>query len=108
MAGITSGEGSLPDPEAGAGQVLVALRRAGEPPGCAHHQNRYDSRHPRSFAPSGEVVDVMSPVGLGVTEVNVGDRVANVAVDRCISMRDSMSFAASAVMSRRTTGPARF
>jgi len=66
----------LPDPVAGAGQVLIDVRACGvNYPDVLIIEDKYQFKPPRPFAPGGEVSGVISAVGEGVTRFKVGDRV---------------------------------
>jgi NADPH2:quinone reductase len=66
----------IPDPVAGAGQVLVEVRAVGVNfPDLLIIQDLYQIKPPRPFAPGGELAGVVSAVGEGVTHVRPGDRV---------------------------------
>jgi NADPH:quinone reductase len=66
----------LPDPEAGAGQVVVAIRACAiNYPDVLIIEDRYQFKPPRPFAPGGEVAGVIDSVGEGVEGWAVGDRV---------------------------------
>src|SRR6266567_1963227 len=66
----------LPDPVAGPGEVLIAVRACGvNYPDVLLLQDRYQLRPARPFSPGGEVAGVVAGVGAGVTEFAAGDRV---------------------------------
>jgi NADPH:quinone reductase len=66
----------LPDPVAGAGQVLIDVKACGvNYPDVLIIEDKYQFKPPRPFAPGGEVSGVISAVGEGVTRFKVGDRV---------------------------------
>jgi NADPH2:quinone reductase len=66
----------LPDPVAGAGQVLIDVKACGvNYPDVLIIEDKYQFKPPRPFAPGGEVSGVISAVGDGVTRFKVGDRV---------------------------------
>lgn len=66
----------IPEPVAGAGQVLVDVRAVGVNfPDLLIIQDLYQIKPPRPFAPGGELAGVVSAVGEGVTNVRPGDRV---------------------------------
>lgn len=66
----------IPDPVAGAGQVLVEVRAVGVNfPDLLIIQDLYQIKPPRPFSPGGELAGVVSAVGEGVTNVRPGDRV---------------------------------
>lgn len=65
-----------PDPQAGPGEVLIAVRVCGvNYPDVLLLQDRYQVRPPRPFTPGGEIAGVVTSVGNGVEELAVGDRV---------------------------------
>ncbi len=95
----------LPDPVAGAGQVLIDVRACGvNYPDVLIIEDKYQFKPPRPFAPGGEVSGVISAVGEGVTRFKVGDRVLastgwggyaeKLALEeqRCTPIPDSMPF----------------
>jgi NADPH:quinone reductase len=97
--------GELPDPAAGAGQVVVAVKAASiNFPDTLMIVDLYQFKPPRPFAPGGEVAGVVEAVGEGVTGFAVGDRVIalcgngglseKVAVSafNCFKMPDAMPF----------------
>lgn len=68
--------GDLPDPQAGKGQVVVAVRACTvNYPDVLIIEDKYQFRPERPFAPGGEVAGVIESVGEGVTGWAVGDRV---------------------------------
>jgi NADPH:quinone reductase len=68
--------GELPDPVAGAGEVVVAVKVCAiNYPDVLVIEDRYQMRPPRPFAPGGEIAGVVAEVGEGVTRWQVGDRV---------------------------------
>ena len=68
--------GELPEPVAGAGQVVVAVKACAiNFPDTLMIEDRYQVRPPRPFAPGGEIAGVIESVGEGVTDFAVGDRV---------------------------------
>src|SRR5258705_13991813 len=67
----------LPDPVAGAGEVLIEVRACGVNfPDVLITQGKYQFRAEPPFVPGNEVAGVVRAVGRGVTSVAVGDRVA--------------------------------
>ncbi|TKD52166.1 NADPH:quinone oxidoreductase family protein [Sphingomonas baiyangensis] len=65
-----------PDPVAGAGQVVIAVRACAiNYPDVLIIEDKYQFKPPRPFAPGGEVAGVIETVGEGVTGWAVGDRV---------------------------------
>jgi NADPH:quinone reductase len=66
----------LPDPVAGKGQVLVAVKACAiNYPDVLIIEDRYQFKPPRPFAPGGEIAGVIEAVGEGVTGWQVGDGV---------------------------------
>ncbi|WP_260598192.1 NADPH:quinone oxidoreductase family protein [Sphingomonas endolithica] len=66
----------LPDPMAGAGQVVVAVKACAiNYPDVLIIEDKYQFKPQRPFAPGGEIAGVVDSVGDGVTEWQVGDRV---------------------------------
>ncbi len=97
--------GELPDPVAGPGQVLVAVKAASiNYPDTLIIRDMYQFKPPRPFAPGGEVAGVVEAVGEGVTNFAVGDRVialcgngglaekVSVLAFNCFKMPDAMPF----------------
>jgi NADPH2:quinone reductase len=67
----------LPEPMAGAGEVLVDVRAAGVNfPDILICQGKYQFKPEPPFVPGGEAAGVVRAVGPGVTRVAPGDRVA--------------------------------
>ena len=96
---------TLPDPVAGAGEVLVAVKACGvNYPDVLIIEDKYQFKPARPFAPGGEIAGVVEAVGEGVTSVKVGDRVIGQAgwggmaekivlgAARVIPMPDAMPF----------------
>ena len=68
--------GELPDPVAGAGEVIVAVKACAiNYPDVLVIEDRYQFKPPRPFAPGGEVSGVVESVGEGATRFKPGDRV---------------------------------
>ncbi|MBS0285653.1 MAG: NADPH:quinone oxidoreductase family protein [Proteobacteria bacterium] len=68
--------GDLPDPVAGAGEVIVAVKAcAVNFPDVLVIEDKYQFKPQRPFAPGGEVSGVVESVGEGVTAFRPGDRV---------------------------------
>ena len=68
--------GELPDPVAGPGQVLVAVKACSvNYPDVLIIEDRYQFKPTRPFAPGGEISGVIEALGEGVTGWSVGDRV---------------------------------
>jgi NADPH:quinone reductase len=66
----------LPDPVAGKGQVLVAVKACAiNYPDVLIIEDKYQMKPPRPFAPGGEIAGVVEAVGEGVTAFAPGDRV---------------------------------
>lgn len=67
----------LPDPNPGAGEVVIAVESAGVNfPDILVIQGLYQFRPELPFSPGGEVAGTIAKVGAGVTHWQVGDRVA--------------------------------
>jgi NADPH:quinone reductase-like Zn-dependent oxidoreductase len=65
-----------PDPVAGPGQLLVAVRAcAVNYPDVLIIEDKYQFKPPRPFSPGGEIAGVVEAVGEGVTGWSPGDRV---------------------------------
>ena len=68
--------GELPDPVAGPGEVVVAVKAcAVNYPDVLVIEDKYQFKPPRPFAPGGEISGVVDSVGEGVTTLKPGDRV---------------------------------
>lgn len=66
----------LPDPKAGEGEVVIAVKAAGVNfPDALIIEDKYQFKPERPFAPGGEVAGVIEAVGAGVNHVKVGQRV---------------------------------
>jgi NADPH:quinone reductase-like Zn-dependent oxidoreductase len=66
----------LPDPVAGAGQLLVRVRAAAiNYPDVLIIEDKYQFRPPRPFAPGGEIGGEVEALGEGVEGWTVGDRI---------------------------------
>ncbi|HEX8341059.1 MAG TPA: NADPH:quinone oxidoreductase family protein [Tepidisphaeraceae bacterium] len=66
----------LPDPQAGAGQVVVAVRACSiNYPDVLIIEDKYQFKPPRPFAPGCEIAGVIDSVGEGVIDWAPGDRV---------------------------------
>ncbi len=66
----------LPDPVAGAGQVVVAVKACAiNYPDVLIIEDKYQFKPPRPFAPGGEIAGVIESVGDGVSDWAPGDRV---------------------------------
>ena len=65
----------LPDPVAGAGQLLVRVRAAAiNYPDVLIIEDKYQFKPPRPFAPGGEIAGEVEALGEGVTGWSIGDR----------------------------------
>ncbi|WP_448657983.1 NADPH:quinone oxidoreductase family protein [Sphingomonas sp. CJ99] len=83
----------VPDPVAGPGQVVIAVRAcAVNYPDVLIIEDRYQMKPPRPFSPGGEVAGVIEAVGQGVTDWRPGDRV--IAVPGYGGMAERISIAA--------------
>lgn len=68
--------GELPEPVAGKGQVVVAIKACAiNFPDTLMIEDRYQIKPPRPFAPGGEIAGIVEAVGEGVSGFAVGDRV---------------------------------
>jgi NADPH:quinone reductase len=68
--------GVLPDPVAGAGQIVIAIKACSiNYPDVLIIEDRYQFKPERPFAPGGEVSGIVDSVGEGVSGFAVGDRV---------------------------------
>ena len=69
----------LPDPVAGKGQVVVAVRACAiNYPDVLIIEDKYQMKPPRPFAPGGEIAGVVDSVGPDAGDWSVGDRVVAV------------------------------
>jgi NADPH:quinone reductase len=65
----------LPDPVAGAGQLLVRVKACAiNYPDVLIIEDKYQFKPPRPFAPGGEIAGIVEAVGEGVTGWSPGDR----------------------------------
>lgn len=65
-----------PDPVAGEGEVVIAVKAAGVNfPDALIIEDKYQFKPERPFAPGGEVAGVVESLGPGVTNVKAGQRV---------------------------------
>ena len=65
-----------PDPVAGEGEVVIAVKAAGVNfPDALIVEDKYQFKPERPFAPGGEVAGVIESVGPGVANVKIGQRV---------------------------------
>ncbi len=66
----------LPDPVAGEGEVVLAVKAAGVNfPDALIIEDKYQFKPERPFSPGGEVAGVIESIGPGVTHLKVGQRV---------------------------------
>jgi NADPH2:quinone reductase len=66
----------LPDPVAGPGEVVVAVKACAiNYPDVLIIEDKYQFKPPRPFAPGGEIAGIIDSVGEGVSDWRVGDRV---------------------------------
>lgn len=73
--------GDLPDPVAGPGEVVVAIKACAiNYPDLLVIEDRYQFKPPRPFAPGGDIAGVIDSVGAGVTRWRPGDRVMGIAM----------------------------
>lgn len=97
--------GELPDPVAGAGQLVVAVKACSiNYPDVLIIEDRYQFKPERPFAPGGEISGIVEAVGEGVTGFAVGDKVmalcgngglaekVAVVANSTFKMPDGMSF----------------
>lgn len=71
--------GSLPDPVAGPGQVVMQVSTVSlNFPDALIIEDRYQYKPPRPFSPGTEVSGIVAAVGEGVTGLSVGDRVISI------------------------------
>jgi NADPH2:quinone reductase len=67
----------VPEPQAGAGEVLIDVRAAGVNfPDLLLSYGKYQFKPSPPFIPGGEASGIVRAIGAGVTSVAVGDRVA--------------------------------
>ncbi len=104
--------GTLPDPVAGPGQVLVRIKACSlNYPDALMIEDLYQFKPQRPFAPGNEVGGVIEALGAGVEGLKVGDRVCalcghgglaeKVAVDaaKCFVIPDEMGFDVASTIS---------
>ena len=97
--------GELPEPTAGPGQVVVAVKACSiNFPDTLMIVDLYQFKPERPFAPGGEIAGTVEAIGEGVTGFAIGDRVIGlcgnggltekvaVAAFNCFKMPDAMSF----------------
>ena len=66
----------LPDPVAGPGQVVIAVKACSiNFPDVLIIEDKYQFKPQRPFAPGGEIAGVVESLGEGVTQWQIGDRV---------------------------------
>ncbi|HRP12689.1 MAG TPA: NADPH:quinone oxidoreductase family protein, partial [Terricaulis sp.] len=95
----------LPDPVAGEGEVVIAVKAAGVNfPDSLIIEDKYQFKPERPFAPGGEIAGVVESVGAGVTHIKPGQRVlgsvgwggfaekVKVQAQRVMPIPDSMPF----------------
>jgi NADPH:quinone reductase len=71
----------VPEPVAGAGEVLIDVRAAGVNfPDVLLSYGKYQFKPPPPFVPGGEAAGVVRAVGAGVTSLAPGDRVATTMI----------------------------
>lgn len=100
------------EPEAKAGEVLVAIKACGvNYPDVLTIQDLYQTKPPRPFAPGGEIAGVVQAIGPGVSAFKVGDKVFGsishggmaeriaTPADRLSAIPDGMSFEDASVFS---------
>ena len=100
----------MPAPEPKAVSSNSSPRVRGELSGCTHHEDKYQFKPERPFAPGGEVAGEIDAVGEGVTDVAVGDRVmalvswggmaeqVTTPAVQCVPMPDTMPFHEAAAL----------
>lgn len=103
--------GTLPDPVAGPGQILVRTAAVAlNYPDALMIEDRYQVRPPRPFAPGCELSGIVEAVGEGVTGFSVGDRILAITdfgglaervavnVSRAFRIPDAMPFDVAAAL----------
>ncbi|MBB6503819.1 NADPH:quinone reductase-like Zn-dependent oxidoreductase [Sphingomonas endophytica] len=84
--------GELPDPVAGAGEVVVAIKACSiNYPDVLVIEDRYQFQPPRPFAPGGDIAGIVAEVGAGVTQWRVGDRVMGTVLMGGLAERRAVS-----------------
>jgi NADPH:quinone reductase len=74
--------GQLPDPVAGAGQIVIAIKACSiNYPDVLVIEDRYQFKPERPFAPGGEVSGIVDSIGEGVTGFAAGDKVIALCVN---------------------------
>jgi len=109
---------TLPTPQPGPGQVLMAIKAASMNfPDILIVQNKYQMKPPLPFVPGSEYAGVVEALGEGVTHLKVGQRVACLSgtggfgthtlatAALCMPLPDAMSFedAAAFIMTYATS-----
>ena len=109
---------TLPTPQPGPGQVLIAIHAASMNfPDILIVQNKYQMKPPLPFVPGSEYAGVVEALGEGVTHLQVGQRVACLSgtggfgthtvatAALCMPLPDAMSFedAAAFIMTYATS-----
>ena len=109
---------TLPTPQPGPGQVLMAIKAASMNfPDILIVQNKYQMKPPLPFVPGSEYAGVVEALGEGVTNLKVGQRVACLSgtggfgthtlatAAMCMPLPDAMSFedAAAFIMTYATS-----
>ena len=65
-----------PDPVAGEGEVVIAVKAAGANfPDALMCEDKYQFKPERPFSPGGEVAGIVESVGAGVSHLSIGQRV---------------------------------
>src|ERR1700722_11222215 len=79
---------SVPDPEAGPGEVLIDVHAAGVNfPDLLLSYGKYQFKPSPPFIPGAEASGIVSAVGTGVTSVSIGDRVAATVIHGAFAER---------------------
>lgn len=102
---------SVPDPEPGEGELVLAMHACGVNfPDALVIEDRYQIKPPRPFAPGGEVAGIVLRTGARVKDFRVGDRVlgmpgwggmaeqVKVRAEACLPIPASMSFEHAATL----------
>jgi NADPH2:quinone reductase len=72
---------NVPEPTAGAGQIVIDVHAAGVNfPDILLTRGKYQFKPNPPFSPGGEAAGIVSAIGSGVTSVAVGDRVATTVI----------------------------
>jgi NADPH2:quinone reductase len=101
----------LPDPVAGPGQVVIAVKACSiNFPDVLIIEDKYQFKPQRPFAPGGEIAGVVESLGEGVTQWQIGDRVIGMLghgglvekvvapADKLYALPDGRSFADGAAL----------